>query len=178
MGVLAKRADEVYRKLTAEQQAAARQIFLRLVTLGEGTEDTRRRAKQSELLSLGGDPVDVVLDAFERSRLLTFDRDPQTREPTVEVAHEAIIREWVLLRQWLDESRADIRQQRLLAAAAHEWQNAGKDRSYLLSGARLAQFEGWAEQTGVALTPDERAFLDTSVIEQQRQRVRRCASAI
>ena len=141
MGVLAQRADDVYRKLSSDQQAAARQIFLRLVTLGEGTEDTRRRTHQAELLALGGDSVDAVLEAFGRSRLLTFDRDPQTREPTVEVAHEAIIREWALLRSWLDESRDDIRQQRLLAAAAQEWETAGRDRSYLLTGSRLAQFE-------------------------------------
>jgi WD40 repeat protein/DNA-binding SARP family transcriptional activator/tRNA A-37 threonylcarbamoyl transferase component Bud32 len=173
MGVLAGRAGEVYRTLDADQRAAARQIFLRLVTLGEGTEDTRRRTRQGELLSLGGEPVDAVLDAFGRSRLLTFDHDPQTREPTVEVAHEAIIREWTLLRTWLDESRDDVRLQRLLAAAAQEWGNAGQDRSYLVTGSRLAQFEGWAEQTDVVLTPDESDFLDTSVVEEQRQQAKR-----
>jgi WD40 repeat protein len=173
LGALARRADQVYARLTPERQAAARQMCLRLVTLGEGTEDTRRRTLQSELLAAGGEAKRAVLHAFDRARLLTFDRDPRAQQPTVELAHEAIIREWALLRTWLDESRDDIRQQRLLATAANEWEEAGWDRSYLLTGSRLAQFEGWAEQTDVALTPDERAFLEASSTEDTRQKSRR-----
>ena len=168
MGVLAKRADEVHDRLTPEQQAAAVQLFLRLVTLGEGTEDTRRRARQAELLSLRGEAMKTAIEAFGQSRLLTFDRDPLTREPTVEVAHEAIIREWQRLRTWLDDSRSDIRQQRMLAASAQEWLQSKRDASYLLSGSRLSQFESWATTTNVALTPDERAYLETSVAERER----------
>ena len=169
MGVLAGRADEVYGSLTDEEQAAARQLFLRLVTLGEGTEDTRRRTRQSELISAGGAVVLPVIDAFDHSRLLTFDRDPQTREPTVEVAHEAILREWGQLRAWLDESRHDIRQQRLLDAAAHEWLAHERDDGYLLHGSRLDEFAGWAADTSIALTADEQTFLKASFAEHERQ---------
>ena len=70
-----------------------------------------------ELTALGGHIQDV-LDAFGKYRLLTFDHEPATREPTIEVAHEALIREWDRLNGWLDESRADVRLQRLLGAAA------------------------------------------------------------
>ena len=168
LGALARRADQVFTRLSPERQAAARQMCLRLITLGEGTEDTRRRTLQSELLSTGGGATWAVLHAFDRARLLTFDRDPRAQQPTVELAHEAIIREWALLRTWLDESRDDVRLQRMLAAAAHEWQSAERDRSYLLSGSRLAQFEGWAGQTDVALTADEHAYLEASSAEQER----------
>jgi len=164
-GALTRRADEVYEGLDAAQQQAARQLFLRLVTLGEGVEDTRRRTLQSELLAVGDATMPQVIDAF--------DRDPVTRGPTVEVAHEAILREWGRLRVWLDESRHDIRQQRLLAAATKEWQDAGQDPSYLLRGARLEQFEGWAAETDVALTPEEQRYLDVSLAEERRLRARR-----
>ena len=50
---------------------------------------------------------------------------------------------------------------------------AGRDRSYLLTGSRLAQFQGWSEQTGVALTPDERAYLDASCSEDRRKKTQR-----
>jgi WD40 repeat protein/DNA-binding SARP family transcriptional activator/tRNA A-37 threonylcarbamoyl transferase component Bud32 len=171
LGALARRANDVYRGLPAEDQEAARQVFLRLVTLGEGTEDTRRRTLQSELLSVGGNSpaIQRVITAFDRSRLLSFDRDPVTRGPTVEVAHEAILREWRQLQLWLDDSRADVRQQRLLAAAAAEWLSADRDASYLLTGARLAQFEDWAAATNLALTQDEGEFLEASLAEEQRQ---------
>jgi WD40 repeat protein/serine/threonine protein kinase/nucleoside diphosphate kinase len=164
-GALAKRADEVYDALPASQQALARQIFLRLVTLGEGSEDTRRRTPRAELASLG--EVARVLDAFGAARLLTFDNEAGTRAPMVEVAHEALLRTWGRLRAWLDESRGDLRQQRLLAAAAHDWTHNNRTVDYLLTGTRLAQFAEWAAGTSVALTPGEREYLQASVTRQQ-----------
>jgi WD40 repeat protein/transcriptional regulator with XRE-family HTH domain len=200
-GALARRADELYNGLDAAGQEAARQLFLRLITLGEGTEDTRRRvlraevealaAKQTPALTLpltrgegssspspsegegrGGGPaaINEVIETFGRHRLLTFDRDPITRGPTVEVAHEALLREWGRLREWLDASRNDIRLQRLLAAAAVEWQAANHDPGFLLRQARLDQFASWAETTTLALTPEERAFLEGSLAARQARR--------
>src|SRR5262249_22494573 len=151
--------------LSIEQQAIAQQIFLRLVAPGEGTEDTRRRARYSELtaLKIPRDTLQSVLDAFGKYRLLTFDRDNETREPTIEIAHEALIRGWNRLRTWLDQNRSDIRLQRLLAAAAADWNNASRDKSYLLRGARLAQFVEWSKNSKLALSQAEQTFLEESV---------------
>ena len=168
---LGRRAEEVYASLNESDQSSARQLFLRLVTIGEGVEDTRRRVLLGELEQLEGNRQSLVsnslisniLEPFTKSRLLTFDNDPITRGPTVEVAHEALLREWTRLREWLNESRADLRLQRQLANAAHEWEHAERDESFLLTGARLAQFEGWSETTGLALTQHERDFLTTSM---------------
>jgi hypothetical protein len=91
--------------------------------------------------------------------ILTFDHDPVTRGPTVEVAHEALLREWARLRGWLDESRSDVRMQRMLAGAAAGWVEANEGPGFLLRDARLDQFGGWAESSAVALTHDEGAFL-------------------
>jgi hypothetical protein len=113
--------------------------------------------------------MDRAIDAYGRARLLSFDRDPITREPTIEVAHEALLREWGRLRAWLEAGRADVRAQRALAAAAAEWVAAGREVSYLLAGARLAQFDDWAAQTELALTQDERAFLEASLAERERR---------
>jgi hypothetical protein len=181
-GALARRADEIYDSLDATGQNTTRQLFLRLITLGEGVEDTRRRVRLSELegLSVIGNQLSVndppitdyrsPITLFGRHRLLTFDRDPISREATVEVAHEALLREWGRLRGWLDESRADVRLQRLLAGAAAEWYTAAQDPGFLLRGARLDQFEGWAEQTDVALTQNERAFLESSLAARRQRR--------
>jgi WD40 repeat protein/serine/threonine protein kinase/DNA-binding XRE family transcriptional regulator len=215
LGALTRRADELYNGLDVAGQEAARQLFLRLVTLGEGTEDTRRRVLRAEIEALaanqtpsltlplrgggdsssspspsegegrggcpavGGRPSAVVnsialshvIEMFGRHRLLTFDRDPVTRGPTVEVAHEALLREWSQLREWLDASRNDIRMQRLLATAAAEWQAANRDPGFLLRQARLDQFASWAETTTLALTPEERAFLEASMAARHARRV-------
>ena len=92
IGALASRAEAVFAHLDPTQQALARQLFLRLVTVQSAGEGTRRRARLVELNSLG-DPGEVseVLDAFGAARLLVFDRDPISRSPTAEVAHEALL---------------------------------------------------------------------------------------
>ena len=128
-GALARRADELFESLDEAGQNAARQMFLRLITLGEGVEDTRRRVLQAELASLMPDDtaMDDVIELFSQYRLLTLDRDPLTRGPTVEIAHEALIREWGRLRDWLRESREALRIQRRLMAAAAEWMQSGRE---------------------------------------------------
>ena len=150
-------------------QAATRQLFLRLVTLGEGTQDTRRRVSWTELTAIAHNHPEVleVQDQYVRYRLLTTDRDPQTREPTVEVAHEALIREWQRLRDWLNNSRDAIRTQRRLSAAAQEWRKSGRDKGFLMTGAQLEQMDDWAKDTDVALTDEERAFLAASVVQKR-----------
>ena len=90
--------------------------------------------------------MERVIEAFGKYRLLTFDLDPISKGPTVEVAHEALIRTWDKLREWLDASRADLRIQRQLMGESVEWERAGRDRSYLSAGARLAQFEAWPRE--------------------------------
>ena len=175
-GALASRAEQIYTGLGEKERSAARQIFLRLVTLGEGSEDTRRRALRAEVEALS-DPAGKERAAFERVieqygsyRLLTFDHDPLTRGPTLEVAHEALLREWPRLRGWLDESRADLRLQRALAAGAAEWQAGGHEPSFLLRGARLEQFAAWSRETSLALTSGEQAYLQAGLEQQEHER--------
>ncbi|MBX3061323.1 MAG: PQQ-binding-like beta-propeller repeat protein, partial [Anaerolineae bacterium] len=168
LGALARRADDLYKSLTPPQQQATQQLFLRLVTLGEGTEDTRRRVQRSELSALGKE-LDPVLDEFSKYRLLTFDRDPVSRDQTVEVAHEALIRTWTRLREWLNTSREDLRAQRRLQQAATEWSNSKQDRSFLASGARLTQFEQLSKESTVILNKEEAEYLKESLSERDRR---------
>jgi WD40 repeat protein len=175
-GALARRADDIYDRFDAARQEAMRQLFLRLITLGEGTEDTRRRALLTEITGIAGyesaDAAAVmqsVIDTLGRARLITFDRDPITRSPTVEVTHEAIIREWGRLRAWLDESREDVRLERNLSVMAQEWEKSGRDSSFLLRGVRLQQYERWMEMTQVSLTLLEKEYLDASIAVRDQQ---------
>jgi WD40 repeat protein/serine/threonine protein kinase/DNA-binding XRE family transcriptional regulator len=172
-GALAQRADEIYNKLDENGRFATRQLFLRLITLGEGIEDTRRRVRLSELEAIQTSEVfeiSEVLEEYGRYRLLTFDHDPVTREPTVEVAHEAIIREWNRLRQWLKDSRDDIRQERAVARATEEWDRQQRDVSFLLIGTRLDQIETWQETTTIMLTPLEQEFIAQSQVQREKER--------
>jgi WD40 repeat protein/DNA-binding SARP family transcriptional activator len=165
-GALAKRAEEIYARSGQSGRYAIQQLFLRLITLGEeGGGDTRRRVPRSELASLEAEhgAVEAAIDAFGARRLLTFDRDPVTRAPTVEVAHEALLREWGRLRGWIEQGRDTVRAHRRLGEATREWSAADGDPSFLLRGDRLARFEGVVVSSGVALTHDERTFIDASL---------------
>ena len=130
-------------------QEACRQVFLRLVELGEGTEDTRRRITRSELdaLEVDRDAIGLVIESFGQHRLLAFDRDAATREPTVELAHESLIRVWRRLRDWVDASRDDLRMLRRLVTSADEWLSVDREPSFLLGGERLERIVSWAAQT-------------------------------
>jgi len=172
LGALGKRAEELYQDLDGAGRAATRQLFLRLVNLGNGPEDdTRRRVLRSELLSLDGDhrPMEAAIEAYGRHRLLSFDRDPVTRGPTVEVAHEALLREWGRLRVWIEDSREDLAAHRRLATATEEWIHSERDEGFLLTGSRLAQVETWAANSGLALAATERDLLDASVYRRNAE---------
>jgi WD40 repeat protein len=172
-GALSARADQIYETTDPTGQRATKQVFLRLVTLGEGRQDTRRRVTRGELDALEVDQgaIDRVLDAFGRHRLVTFDRDPSTREPTVEIAHEALLGAWGRLRTWIDEAREDLRQEGGLARAAAEWRGSDDDRSFLMRGARLEQLEAWAATTDLAIGRSERAYLKASIDRRDQERV-------
>lgn len=168
LGALARRADEIYTELDDRGEELGRQLFLRLVSLGEGgTDDTRRRVLQVELTSIDPVLMPAVIETFGRSRLLTFDHDPITREPTIEIAHEALIREWARMRAWLEDSREDLLMQRKVEQAAGEWLRANKDPSYLATGARLTQFEEWQAASSLALRPQEAEYLQSSIADRQ-----------
>ena len=172
LGALGRRAEEVYSDLAPGGREVARQLFLRLVTLGEGAGDTRRQVQRSEVQSLFSKQIsslDQVVDAFGKARLLSFDHDPVSRAPTVEVAHEALLSEWRRLVEWLDQDRADIRMQRVLGNAANEWLISGHESSYLLRGSRLDQFEAWEETSNMPLTHEEQEYLETSLAERRER---------
>ena len=176
-GALARRAEQLHEGLNEQARDACRQLFLRLVTLGEGSEDTRRRIRRSELVPLADARVmDGVIETFGRHRLLSFDRDPGTREPTVEIAHEALLWAWSRLNGWIGEAREDLRTRNSLAASAAGWESANRDESFLLRGARLEQLATWAETTSVALSATDEEYLDASTehrdAEREAERVR------
>lgn len=171
-GALAERAEGLLAELGTSASEVLRQVFLRLVTLGEGADDTRRRALRSELEQLAVDRqfLDSVVAAFGRHRLLSFDRDPVTRSPTVEISHEALLTEWDRLRGWIDAARYDVRNQRRLAEAMREWLSADRSDEYLLRGGTLHQLEGWSTTTSLPLSVPEQRFLDASSRERDRTR--------
>lgn len=163
---IAQTAEATYADLTASEQLIAKRIFLRLTELGKGTEDTRRRVNQVEL---GQDTaVQAVTQRLTAARLIT------TTQDGIDVAHEALIREWPRLHHWLDEDRSGLLIHHRLMDAEKTWREKGEDPSYLYTGLRLTEAKQWAETNDDELNDLERVFLKTSLeAEAQRQRTRR-----
>ena len=144
---VATTAENVFTRLDPAGQHVARTLFLRLVRIGDGTEDTRRRLARADLLR-GLDPgtVGPVVDAFTQGRLLTKEQD------TVEITHEALLHAWPRLRQWIDTDRAGNLTRQELDDAAAAWDREGRDTAGLYRGNRLEAARTWATSTRMRAT--------------------------
>jgi DNA-binding SARP family transcriptional activator/WD40 repeat protein len=168
-GAVATRAEAVYGGLAEAERAVARQVFLRFVSVAESGEATRRRVRRSELMGLGIDrgAVAGLIEAFGSQRLLAFGRDPISRGPTVEVAHEALFSRWPRYAGWIGAAAHDVRAHQRMAEAAREWSDAGRSPDYLLTGRRLDEVTAWVETTDFALSARERDFVAASAAKSR-----------
>src|SRR5215217_3253825 len=169
-GAIAETAESVFTdQLNQQQQDVAREVFLRLTELGEGTEDTRRRAALSELVRQSSEAIQLrtVLNTLAEARLITLNED------SAEVAHEALIREWQRLHEWLTEDRDGLRLHRHLTDSAQGWEARQRDVNELYRGARLAQTREWALANEERLNESERVFLTASIEQEQHDTLER-----
>ena len=175
-GALEQHANKVYGSLNPDEQDFCRQILLRLTQPGEGTEDIKRRALRKELGD--SDSIDTVIQKLADARLITTEggepqaaeTDDQRRyEAYVEVSHEALIRGWPMLRDWIDANRERLRIQHRLSDAAREWDAQKHNEAYLYRGVRLAEAEEWSQIQGDNLNRLEREFLEASKALRDRQ---------
>ncbi|MGH9192870.1 MAG: BTAD domain-containing putative transcriptional regulator [Acidimicrobiales bacterium] len=170
---IAARAEQLYSSFDDADRDVVRRAFERLVVVSSDGEPTRRRTQRSELAALvPGRSIDDTVEAWVHARLLTSDHDPASREPTVEVAHEALLREWPRLQGWIDEDRDAIVAAGQLRDAAATWHQLDRDPGALYRGTRL---EVALERMGSrldTLPPREREFLDACRDERDRERRR------
>lgn len=180
-GALAQAAEAAFLALPVAQRVLARRLLLRLTQPGDGTQDTRRRAELAEFPDSGeqGRDSTAALAALTEARLVVTGRDPVSGEPVAELVHDVLMRAWPRLRGWIEEDRERLRAGAHLAAAAAEWERAGRDEGLLYRGARSA---AWREYGIDELSARERSFLmageDVAARERRlRGRRRRLALA-
>jgi hypothetical protein len=149
-GALAKSADTIVDELGKEGKEQARRLLLRLVKLGRGADDTRQMASRAEVLAAaGGRGAESVLTRLSggvdsngaghaRARLVTVGAGEDAGEQRVELIHEALLKEWQTLRQWLHDGRKDLELRDDVEAAALLWTAQRELESGLPSGGQLA----------------------------------------
>ncbi len=200
-GSIATRAESEYGQLSSEQREIARRLFTRLVRAAapeEGNQDTRRRARLAEL-----EPgAESIVRDLTKARLLVTSSDdpsleaaesgPKADDPTtdqqtvdasgqgpgVEIAHEALIRNWERLRGWLNQDREFLLWRQRLDQAQAQWDQVEKDPGSLLRGAVLTEAEHWLHERPEEINAAERNFIQAGLVEctreqQARERRRR-----
>jgi hypothetical protein len=133
-GAISQRAEKTFERLPAGAKRRLHEVFRDLVQADERGVATRRRMPRSRLPS-SADATRLV-DAFTDARLLVTDRGPDG-EAVVEVAHEALFREWPRLRDWIAERVDDLRAVRQAEAAAAEWQRSAGNLAHFWPHERL-----------------------------------------
>jgi serine/threonine protein kinase/formylglycine-generating enzyme required for sulfatase activity len=171
-GALNKLADEAYDRLDEVRQRLVRQIFLRLVNIEDGVEPTRRRILKTEAEAVRepmvlSATVQDVIERFLLNRLLTLGSDAD-RQPTVELAHETVLR-WPRFENWIEQSRIDAPMRDRLRTLTQDWQQAQEAGGYLLSMEQVINFEKHMAQTDLAVTPQERTLIAKSRALRQRE---------
>ena len=160
---VARLAESSYEQLSDSERETAMTVFVRLVGQGEGDAAVRRRVPLSEF-DVDRDPtVASVLSTLTRDRLLTQD------EGLVEIAHEALIREWPRFAGWLRDDAAGQELRGHLTQAAGQWSGRGRDPGDLYRGARLSAALDWLQGHDRALNALEREFLSESRVASERQ---------
>jgi tetratricopeptide (TPR) repeat protein len=157
-GALAQYAKDVYASLNKSEKEEARRVFVQLVNLGKGVEDTRRLATRDEV----GEECWELVQKLADARLVVTDQDP-TGLKTVEIVHEVLIQDWQQLRKWISADREFRAWQERLRTNLMQWEENNWDDDALLRGSLLVVAEGWLAEREVELSPIERAFILTSV---------------
>jgi hypothetical protein len=160
-GALAATADAYVAGLGPPRQNQLRELLLQLIVPAEVGADSRRAMQRDALIgNTEGASVDELIGSATTARLLTIDETGN-----VELIHEALIRSWPRLRDWVNEARADLLARERLRRDAVLWDSHDRDPGYLYRRAELdtALQLGAADELG-------RNFLTESV--QLRHRTR------
>lgn len=132
-GAIGRRAEAIFNGLDAAAQAMLPRIFHALVEVDERGTATRQRASLEQVIV--NEAARRLVEAFTRARLLV--RDEKAGQPIVEVAHEALLRRWERLAEWIETTQDDLRLLRQVRLAAVEWEQHGSAEAYRWPDERL-----------------------------------------
>jgi DNA-binding SARP family transcriptional activator/WD40 repeat protein len=159
-GAVARIAEAAYTRLEQPQRPIAKTLLLRLAEVGDGAPERRLMALE-EIERI--DDAPPVLAALADARLVTVGAG------TVELSHEALLREWPRYLSWLEEDRVGRRLHAHLRVAAGDWAARGRDPADLYRGARLAAALEFGVQHPEEMDRLEREFVDASRSEADRE---------
>jgi formylglycine-generating enzyme required for sulfatase activity len=170
-GVLVDRADRFLATHSGAENALRRVLTLRLATVRDDGEPTRRRAARSEFTDEEWRLVSELAD-YPNRLLVTV--TTEAGETYAEVAHEAIFRRWDKLKEWIAGEREFLAWRSGLEAARRAWQataEAAKQHA-LLMGAALTQAQRWFANRAEDMPAPDRDFIAQSITRERKAQTR------
>jgi len=171
-GVLVDRAAAFLVAHPKSQDELRRIFTLKLATLREGEEPTRRRALRSEFTD---EDWRLISELADHPNRLVVTATSEGGETYAEVAHEALFRRWGKLRDWVAAEREFLAWRTGLEAARRAW-HATPDSAKsdaLLRDAALARAQSWRENRYMDIPEVDREFIERSRKAVQRRTLRR-----
>ncbi|HEY8026017.1 MAG TPA: winged helix-turn-helix domain-containing protein [Burkholderiaceae bacterium] len=163
-GAIGQRAEQVVTRFTEQQTASLARVMSLVVVLSANEESvTSRHAPWS---ALRNDEEREVVNALIESRLFVSDLMGDT--PSFGVAHEALLRRWPRMAEWIEAHRAALRVRGGLAQQAARWVKEGRPDDLLLpQGKRLAEVKLLQQEGVFSLSEDETVLIAVSAKRAQ-----------
>jgi len=170
-GVLAERANAFLANHPQSSDALKRLLTIKLATVREDGEPTRRRAVRSEFTD---EEWRLVCELADHPHRLLITATPESGEVYAEVAHEAIFRRWEKLKEWISAEREFLAWRSGLEFDRRTWQSAPKRSKddALLMGLALVQAQDWFERRFDDIHVVDRDFIVLSRKTAQRRKLR------
>jgi formylglycine-generating enzyme required for sulfatase activity len=173
-GVLVDRANAFLTSHPNSEDKLRRILTLKLATVRENGEPTRRRAWRSEFSDEEWQLINELADHPNRlittvtletvSPSLVPGQTPAEEATYAEVAHEAIFQRWDRLRGWIAAEREFLAWRSGLEIDRHMWEAASDDskNEAVLSGLKLKQAIVWLGRRPDDILPVDRKFIELS----------------
>ncbi|MCK5616470.1 trypsin-like peptidase domain-containing protein [Candidatus Pacearchaeota archaeon] len=170
-GAIGRWATEAYNQLNEKERQLTQRIFTRLVHYGEGDiPDTRRRSPFAELVGSGDEKIIIpLIKKLADFRLLVTDRDSASGIETADIVHDALLREWLQLREWIREQRRFLLWRQRLDEKFKDWIKEEQDEGSLLRGTSLIEAQNWFAQRRENLSISECKYIQVSLDLQKKE---------
>jgi len=170
-GALQQQADKIYQELTKDEQEIAEKIFVELVDI----VDEKRVSRPVPLSKFQDNGSQAkVLKTLVDNRLLVKGKEEREGVPTLQVAHEALLRSWSIIDDLYRREEEIILLRRRLIADANQWQSLSqkeleKAQDELWGGSKLAQVQELQQEGKLGqLDNGVNEFIEASIAWSER----------
>ena len=172
-GVLASRAEDFLKAHPDQEPALRRLLTLRLAAVPPEGEPVRRQARHEECTDAEWTLAAGLAD--HPWRLVVMGERATDNRIVAEVAHEALLRAWPRLAQWLRDEREFLVFKGEAERAERRWQAMERADRALLAGLDLARAEEWLPKRSQDLPPDVATFVQRSIARDREEKQRQLA---